>query len=211
MTAAVIALVLYVGGLVLAFGARSFAHHRRTGDWGFRLGGASSTGAERWAKALFAAALVAGLAGPVLAVAEIGRIAALDLPVLHVAGFVLAVAGIAGTLYSQAQMGASWRVGVDPAERTGLVTTGVFGAVRNPVFTAMVTSSLGITLLTANAFALVATVLLVAAVELQVRVVEEPYLLRTHPGAYPAYAAQVGRFLPGIGTIRTTPIAGEVA
>ena len=45
-------------------------------------------------------------------------------------------------------------------------------------------------------------VLLVASIQLQVRRVEEPYLLRTHGDAYRAYAAQVGRFIPGVGMIR---------
>jgi protein-S-isoprenylcysteine O-methyltransferase Ste14 len=40
---------------------------------------------------------------------------------------------------------------------------------------------------------------LIAAFELHVRRVEEPYLRRTHGDEYAAYAAQVGRFVPGIG------------
>lgn len=39
---------------------------------------------------------------------------------------------------------------------------------------------------------------LVAAVELQVRFVEEPYLLRTHGEGYAKYASRVGRFVPGL-------------
>jgi protein-S-isoprenylcysteine O-methyltransferase Ste14 len=39
------------------------------------------------------------------------------------------------------------------------------------------------------------------ALELQVRAVEEPYLIRSHGDAYRAYAARVGRFLPGIGRL----------
>jgi hypothetical protein len=34
-------------------------------------------------------------------------------------------------------MGDSWRIGVDPSETTTLVRTGVFGWVRNPIFTAV--------------------------------------------------------------------------
>lgn len=37
--------------------------------------------------------------------------------------------------------------------------------------------------------------------ELQVRFVEEPYLLRTH-ATYASYASRVGRFLPGLGRLR---------
>lgn len=36
----------------------------------------------------------------------------------------LAVAGVLAALVSQLHMGTSWRVGVDPGERTELVTTG---------------------------------------------------------------------------------------
>ena len=43
-----------------------------------------------------------------------------------------------------------------------------------------------------------------AAVQLQVRVVEEPYLLATHGKTYAAYAARVGRFVPGAGRLHTS-------
>ena len=41
--------------------------------------------------------------------------------------------------------------------------------------------------------------LLVTALEIQVRVVEEPYLARTHGDAYRSYAERTGRFVPGLG------------
>ena len=90
----------------------------------------------------------------------------------------LALVGIAATVYAQVDMGDSWRIGVDPGERTTLVRSGVFGRVRNPIFTAMLTFGAGIALVTPNLVALVGFVLLVGSIELQVRVVEEPYLLR---------------------------------
>jgi protein-S-isoprenylcysteine O-methyltransferase Ste14 len=37
--------------------------------------------------------------------------------------------------------GASWRIGVDPDERTTLVTSGPFAIARNPIFTAMAAAS----------------------------------------------------------------------
>ena len=36
-------------------------------------------------------------------------------------------------------------------------------------------------------------------VKVHVRVVEEPYLSRTHGDAYREYASRVGRFVPGVG------------
>jgi protein-S-isoprenylcysteine O-methyltransferase Ste14 len=47
----------------------------------------------------------------------------------------------------------------------------------------------------------VALLALVGALELQVRRVEEPHLLRVHAATYRDYAARTGRFLPGIGRL----------
>jgi protein-S-isoprenylcysteine O-methyltransferase Ste14 len=99
-------------------------------------------------------------------------------------------------------MGDSWRIGVDESETTTLVHTGVFGRIRNPIYTAMFTFGVGIALVTPNLVAFTGFILLVATIHLQVRLVEEPYLLRTHGDAYRAYTASVGRFIPGVGLIR---------
>lgn len=110
---------------------------------------------------------------------------------------------IFATGYAQLDMGDAWRIGVDPSETTTLVRTGVFGWVRNPIFTAMITFGFGIALVTPNLVAIAGFVLLVATIELQVRVVEEPYLLTVHGDAYRDYLATVGRFVPGLGLDRS--------
>ncbi|OBI19453.1 hypothetical protein A5712_19705 [Mycobacterium sp. E2327] len=66
----------------------------------------------------------------------------------------------------------------------------------------MLLFGIGIVLVTPNVVAVAGLILLVATIELQVRRVEEPYLLRTHGDTYRAYAASVGRFVPGVGLIR---------
>jgi protein-S-isoprenylcysteine O-methyltransferase Ste14 len=114
-------------------------------------------------------------------------------------GLVAAVVGIIGTFVTQVQMGTSWRVGVDEEERTDLVTTGVFGIVRNPIFAAMALTAAGLALMVPNWVALIGIAALVVAIQLQVRVVEEPYLRRAHPGTYTEYEATTGRFVAGIG------------
>jgi protein-S-isoprenylcysteine O-methyltransferase Ste14 len=193
------ALVLYVVALVVLFGVRSLLQYRRTGSTGFR--GISGTPAEPewWGGVLFVVAMAAGLAGPLLAVLGVTPV---DPPAaLQVAGLVVALAGFAATLAGQTGMGASWRIGVDRAERTDLVTTGVFAHVRNPIFTAMVTAQAGVVLLVPTWISATALVALIAAVQLQVRTAEEPYLLAAHGDAYAAYAARTGRFVPGIGRL----------
>jgi protein-S-isoprenylcysteine O-methyltransferase Ste14 len=82
------------------------------------------------------------------------------------------------------------------------VHTGIFGRVRNPIYTAMFAFGLGIALVTPNLVVFAGFVLLVATIELQVRPVEEPYLSRTHGDAYRGYTASVGRFISGVGLIR---------
>jgi cobalt-zinc-cadmium efflux system protein len=205
-----LALGLYVLGLLLAFGLRTFTHWRRTGDGGWRLAAGGPRTLKWWAKLLFGVALVLAAAGPISALAGLDPVAPLDRAPVRVAGGVLAVVGIVATLVAQASMGASWRIGVDEVERTALVTTGVFGWVRNPIFTAMIVTSLGLSLMVPNPVSLAATALLVVAIQLQVRGVEEPYLRCTHGQAYAAYASSVGRFVPGIGRIRTAGEEGHV-
>jgi protein-S-isoprenylcysteine O-methyltransferase Ste14 len=101
-------------------------------------------------------------------------------------------------------MGTSWRIGVKQTERTVLVTSGAFALVRNPIFTAMVIAQLGLTLKVPTWLSVAALTCLVMAVEMQVRLIEEPYLAAIHGPAYERYAASTGRFVPGIGTLRST-------
>jgi protein-S-isoprenylcysteine O-methyltransferase Ste14 len=112
---------------------------------------------------------------------------------------IAAVAGVVATVITQFAMGTSWRIGVDPTETTGLVTSGPFALVRNPIFTAMAVTGLGLALMVPNLIALAGALGLLVALQLQVRVVEEPYLRATHGTAYSEYTARTGRFVPGIG------------
>ncbi len=196
-----IALVFFVVFGVLGFGWRSWLQYRRTGSTGFR---GISGGCTEWIAGVgFVVALIVALSAPIMQWSNIiGPIPILGAVWIQAAGIVVATAGIAATVYAQLEMGDSWRVGVDEQESTTLVHTGVFGLVRNPIYTSMLTFGLGIALVTPNLVACAGFLLLVAAIELQVRRVEEPYLLRTHGDAYRAYAASVGRFLPGVGLIR---------
>jgi protein-S-isoprenylcysteine O-methyltransferase Ste14 len=200
---AVASLALYLAYLAVAFGIRSLIQLRRTGSTGFHGVGGRPLSAEWIAGVGFALALGVGVAAPVLDLLGIVEpIGALESPALHAVGMALAVAGIAATFYAQLAMGESWRIGVDPAERTALVTDGPFGLVRNPIFAAMLPTGLGLALLVPSWVALVGVAGLGLALELQVRVVEEPHLLRAHGEAYAGYAARVGRFLPGVGRLR---------
>lgn len=200
-----VALVLYVLGLAVVFGVRTWLQIRRTGSSGFH-GISGSPGSLRWfAGVLFVLALV--LEGTALVVATAGVHWPADGPAwdgLAVAGLVIAVLGFLGVLAAQSGMGASWRIGVDESERTSLVTDGIFGIVRNPIFTAMVTAQLGLTLMVTTWLSVVALLCLIVAVEMQVRLIEEPYLTNMHGPTYREYSAGTGRFVPAIGRVSRT-------
>jgi protein-S-isoprenylcysteine O-methyltransferase Ste14 len=188
---------------LLAIGLRVAIHFRRTGDSGLR-GLTGRPGSIEWFAGL---GFVAAIALAVLA-AELARndkvnpVEALDTTFVRVLGIALYAVGLTGVLMAQGTMGGSWRVGVDPSEQTALVTAGPFSIVRNPIYTAMVTTILGLTLIVPSVLAFASLALLLLSLELQTRVVEEPYLMRTHGDHYAAYAASVGRFLPGVGLRR---------
>jgi protein-S-isoprenylcysteine O-methyltransferase Ste14 len=196
---ALLALALYLVYLTLAFGLRGWLQWRRTGDAGFRLGAFYATPAERAGGILFVLALALGLAGPVLEL--LGVLPAFETLRSPALGVALSLAGIAGTLHAQLEMGNSWRVGVDPSERTALRTDGPFRWVRNPIFSWMITTAAGLALLVPNVASLVGLVALVVGIELQVRLVEEPYLLRAHGADYARWAGRTGRFVPGLGRL----------
>lgn len=203
------ALVLFVGYLLIGFVARTWLQWRRTGDGGFR-GISGRPGSPEWLAGLsFVVALVAGVLGPVAALSGVSPVGLLDRPAIRFTGAVLAILGIVGTLAVQLQMGSSWRIGVDDTERTDLVTSGSFALVRNPIFTVMAITGAGLAAMTPNVVALAGFLVLLLALHLQVRVVEEPYLLRVHGAAYADYAARTGRFLPGLGRLPRRPAAAE--
>src|SRR5439155_22817320 len=151
----------------------------------------------------FAVAIGLGVASPLLALWDVVEpIGALDTTLAHVLGLVCYGAGLLAVLHAQGAMGESWRVGVDPSERTELVMHGPFSVVRNPIFTAMVATVLGLSLMVPSVVALASVAMLSNSLEVQVRLVEEPYLMRVHHASYPAYAGRVGRFLPGLGRLK---------
>lgn len=195
-----VALGLYVLYIALAFGLRTVVHRRATGSAGFRGISGRPGSAEWFAGVSFVVAMIAGVVAPVAQLlGAVGPVGPLAGWVVHLVGGVVAVAGIVATVAAQNAMGTSWRVGVDPGERTTLVTAGPFASVRNPIFTAMVTAAAGLTLLAPNVVAIAGLATLALAVQLQVRVVEEPYLRRVHGEDYARYTAAAGRFLPRVG------------
>jgi protein-S-isoprenylcysteine O-methyltransferase Ste14 len=204
MVVPTLALALFALDGLLAVGLRMAVQLRRTGATGFKGMSRSAGPAERIGGLLFVGAVALCAAGPALQLAgALKPLQALSGDGADAIGIALACAGIAITLFAQLAMGDGWRIGVDPGERTELVTHGPFALVRNPIYAAMIPSFWGVALLAANVVTLAGALLLVAALELQTRLVEEPYLAAVHGEVYAAYAARVGRVAPSVGRLRS--------
>jgi Phospholipid methyltransferase len=114
-----------------------------------------------------------------------GPIPLLDHVLIRVTGPALAATAVAASFAAQSAMGPSWRTTVDPNERPPLVTGGIFHVVRNPIYSALIIMLIGLTRLVPNAIALAGLALMITGSQLQVRLIEEPYLHRIHGNQLP--------------------------
>ena len=195
------ALALVVVWIVLVAGLRGAIQYRRTGAPAIRFRDPPGS-PQWWAKLLSALAVLLAVAAPVAELVGLAPIGVLDQAVVRWSGVALVALGIAGTLIAQWAMGDSWRGDVDPEVRAPLITSGPFRIVRNPILTCTAVTSLGFALMVPNVIAVAMLLALVVTLQIQVKLVEEPYLLGVHGDAYREYAARTGRFLPGIGRLR---------
>lgn len=109
-------------------------------------------------------------------------------------GAALLVLSLVWVAVAQANMGASWRVGIDEEHKTELAQNGLFRVSRNPIFLGMRATLLGFFLLLPNAVTLAVLLAGEALIQVQVRL-EEAHLLGLHGEAYEAYKAKVRRWL----------------
>ena len=124
----------------------------------------------------------------------LGVIAPLETTSIKGLGWICLLVSLLWMLIAQAQMGASWRIGIDNANRTELVSKGLFTISRNPIFLATRLALLGFFLVAPNA----ATLALLAAAEVIIQVqvrLEEKHLLGLHGAAYEQYFSKVPRWL----------------
>lgn len=86
-----------------------------------------------------------------------------------------------------------------PRGRGALVTTGLYGVVRHPVYTGLLLGGVALTIIGASWWHVLILAALVLLLMAKARW-EERMLLARYP-QYRGYAARVGRFLPGIGKL----------
>ena len=192
------AVALSATWLLTALVLRIALQVRQTGDTGVRLPAGPRLSPEWWATRAFTAGTSAWSSPPCsLAAGVIGAVAVP--PPARWTGLVLAAAGVVGTFVAQLAMGASWRIGVDAHERTALVTARGVPVGAQPHLHGDDRHRRRPDPDGPDRTGAAALCLVVAAVEAQVRRVEEPYLQAVHGDAYRAYCRSVGRFVPRLG------------
>ena len=113
---------------------------------------------------------------------------------LKLVGVALLLVSLGWTVLAQAQMGESWRIGIDEEHEIALVRSGVFGLSRNPIFLGMMLTLLGLFLVIPNAFTLLTFAMSVVLIQIQVRL-EEEFLAKTHGDEYADYRMRVRRWV----------------
>ncbi|MEO7556669.1 MAG: isoprenylcysteine carboxylmethyltransferase family protein [Acidimicrobiales bacterium] len=184
MIRAVVALVGSAGFLVYVFVVRT--DRSRWVRFASRADAASG--------ALLALGVLCALGTPALML--IGRLdPATTSATVGFAGALVLATGIAIAVVAQRQLGAAWRPGIDPDDRVALVTSGLYHRSRNPFYLGWIVANIGAALLVPTVAEVVAFALLIAALEVVVRFVEEPALRASHGAAFTAYTAKTRRFI----------------
>lgn len=190
------ALISYITLTVLIFGFRVAIQKKHTGDTGLRVSTQLSSPIQKVATYLQIFVL--------LAILSIVILDSLDMLMPHfefatvgnIIGLTLCAIGAALTMVSQYQMGKSWRIGVDETEKTELVTHGMFSVSRNPIYFGMLIVGLGFMVLVPHAFMVICFILAFIGIDLQVRQIEEPHLVRVFGDEYVEYTNRTNRYIP---------------
>jgi protein-S-isoprenylcysteine O-methyltransferase Ste14 len=116
-------------------------------------------------------------------------------PISFSFGIGLVIAGYAGTLWCYAAMGNAWRMGVNRAEKTRLVTRGPFQFVRHPIYLFQMVMLAGAALLLPTTVSLAVLVIHIVCCAAKA-VDEEAYLRAALGNEYRDYLSRTGRFFP---------------
>jgi protein-S-isoprenylcysteine O-methyltransferase Ste14 len=184
--------------LVVTVAWLALATRRTSTSIGGRAYGFGTSVRQRLARLLFAGSILGALLA-LMANATGATSASLDAmtgeaSLVRLAGLGLAVGGQALTLFAQGNMGSRWRVGVPETAPDALVTTGLFGLSRNPVFLGMLAMTAGLAVAVPSPAMIACAVAFWIACEIQVRD-EERFLQHSFGPAYLAYRSAVRRWI----------------
>jgi protein-S-isoprenylcysteine O-methyltransferase Ste14 len=117
---------------------------------------------------------------------------------------VVMAASFAATALCWQRMGKSWRMGIDPNEKTALIATGPYAVVRHPIYALSQLMMLATMAIVPSPLMLAAGIVHIGLLQWEARR-EERYLLTVHGSVYAAYCQRVGGFLPRRSASRCQP------
>lgn len=158
----------------------------------------------RLMRLLWAPAVAAWCVQPWLFVLAIGPRSWVLAPVLASSRAVAVLAGAGGltggiclvlTFICWRQMGRSWRIGIDPEEKTELVVKGAYCYVRHPIYALSMFLMIGTVMAIPTPLMILTAIIHVSMLQIEARR-EENHLIRLHGQQYQQYRNRVGRFIP---------------
>jgi protein-S-isoprenylcysteine O-methyltransferase Ste14 len=181
-------------------GLRGWLHYRRTGSWGVVLFRDRQFPQLTRDLVLVVAglALIAQAAFAAWRFETVSPLFACPWPI----GASVALVGLVVMSVAQLQMGDAWRIGIDRTARPGLVSHGLYRWSRNPIYVGLLLNILGYALLLPTPLSFAALLVTVVGIRSQV-LVEEQYLCSGYGEAFLQYSRHVGRFVPGLGRLRS--------
>lgn len=114
---------------------------------------------------------------------------------LRYAGVALTLAGLSFAIWARYHLGRNWSGHPSLKEGHELVTSGPYDLVRHPIYTGMLTASLGSMLGTVQAFWLYFFVIMSIAFVYRIHV-EEAIMMNTFPDTYPSYRKRTKALIP---------------
>ena len=109
-------------------------------------------------------------------------------------GAVLLIVGVVPFIFAFLNFGNSWRIGIDRKTPGVLVTGGIFGLTRNPIYVAFILFCFGIFLMNGTWFFLIFALLAVLAIHFQI-LREEEFLQKQYGRDYTEYCQRTARYL----------------
>jgi protein-S-isoprenylcysteine O-methyltransferase Ste14 len=123
-----------------------------------------------------------------------------EVPIFHSViaqwiGVVVALVCLLATRVCWKRMGKSWRMGIDPGEKTALIFTGPYAYVRHPIYALSSLMMLATVIVLPTPIMIGVAALHLLLLQWEARR-EERNLSRIHGQQYDQYRSRVGRFIP---------------
>lgn len=118
----------------------------------------------------------------------------IEVEIVQYIGMGMLLIALVWTIIAQENMKNAWRMGIDEAMETPLITNGLFAYTRNPIFVGLILGFGGLLLITPNTLTLVTFLLEFILIQIQIRL-EEEHLEKLHGQIYLEYKSKTRRLI----------------